>query len=270
VYQRELLNRTGHAQQRERLIARATDLLAEAETTRTSLEAVPAPDESVRAAYHAAEKLSLERERVRDEAAQRLSGAQATESAARSQAAVLVERLGQAHAAARHIEQLQAEREWLEEHFLETVTVVERHVLASLHAEFGELFTSFFSRLVEDETIAVALGESFEPLITQNGYDATIDQLSGGEKTAVALSYRLALFRVVSDFVSTIQTKDLLILDEPTDGFSTEQLHRVRDVLRALGCKQILLVSHEQHMEGACDHVLRITKRLHRSVAQAA
>jgi exonuclease SbcC len=139
-----------------------------------------------------------------------------------------------------------------------------------LHAEFSELFTTLFTKLVEDESIAVGLGESFEPLITQNGYDAALEQLSGGEKTAVALSYRLGLYKVISEFVTTIATRDLLILDEPTDGFSTEQLHRVRDVLRELGCRQILLVSHEQQMEGACDHVIRITKRLHRSVADAA
>ena len=124
-----------------------------------------------------------------------------------------------------------------------------------------------FTALIEDDTITVSLGEQFEPLVTQNGYDATLEQLSGGEKTAVALSYRLALYRVVSDFLRTITTRDILILDEPTDGFSTEQLSRVRDVIRGLGCRQVILVSHEQGMEGTCDHVIRVSKRLHRSVA---
>jgi exonuclease SbcC len=59
----------------------------------------------------------------------------------------------------------------------------------------------------------------------------------------------------------------LLILDEPTDGFSREQLDRVRDVLSALGCRQVLLVSHEAQMESGCDRVIYVHKRMHRSVA---
>ena len=42
-----------------------------------------------------------------------------------------------------------------------------------------------------------------------------------------------------------IKTRDLLILDEPTDGFLEQQLDRMRDLLDELDAKQIILVSHE-------------------------
>ncbi len=267
VYQRDLLARAEQERQRLRLEERLATLIQDISVASERLATFVPPNPVVQESYRAAEQIALAREHERDVAGQALGVAQSLESSARSQAAVLIERLGNAQAAAARVAKTQAQRQWLEEHFLETVTIVERHVLASLHAEFGELFSSFFMRLVEDDSLAVGLGESFEPVIVQNGYDSTLEQLSGGEKTAVALSYRLGLYKVVSDFVSTIKTKDLLILDEPTDGFSTEQLHRVRDVLRELGCRQILLVSHEPHMENACDQVIRIAKRMHRSTA---
>jgi len=46
-----------------------------------------------------------------------------------------------------------------------------------------------------------------------------------------ALAYRLSLNQVINNLMSTIKTRDLLILDEPTDGFSGEQLDRMRDIL---------------------------------------
>ena len=90
--------------------------------------------------------------------------------------------------------------------------------------------------------------------------------LSGGEKTACSLAYRLALNKVINDLISRIKTKDLIILDEPTDGFSAEQLDRVRDVLKQLNMKQIIIVSHEGKIESFVDNVIRIQKQEHISV----
>jgi exonuclease SbcC len=53
---------------------------------------------------------------------------------------------------------------------------------------------------------------------------------------------------------------NLLILDEPTDGFSKEQLYKIRDILEELKCPQVILVSHEKELEGFADHVFRVQK----------
>jgi len=154
---------------------------------------------------------------------------------------------------------------WLSNHFINLVDVIEKNVMSSIRAEFKSYFEDWFSMLIEDESITATLDERFTPKITQNGYDTEIENLSGGEKTSVALAYRLALNKVINNIISTIKTKDLIILDEPTDGFSSHQLDKVRDVLEALNSKQTIIVSHESKMESFVDHIIKIRKHEHES-----
>jgi len=60
--------------------------------------------------------------------------------------------------------------------------------------------------------------------------------------------------------MSKIKTRDLVILDEPTDGFSDQQLDKMREVLDELNIKQLIIVSHEQKMEGFVDNIIRFKK----------
>jgi ubiquinone/menaquinone biosynthesis C-methylase UbiE len=53
---------------------------------------------------------------------------------------------------------------------------------------------------------------------------------------------------------------NLVILDEPTDGFSAQQLDKMRDVLNQLDVEQLIIVSHEQKIEGFVDNIIRISK----------
>ncbi|MBI2208553.1 AAA family ATPase [Candidatus Woesearchaeota archaeon] len=152
---------------------------------------------------------------------------------------------------------------WLEGYFVNLMGTMEKHVMLQVHREFDELFKEWFNILIEDEAISVRLDDEFTPIVEQNGYETSIESLSGGEKTSVALSYRLALNKVINDVVSGIKTKDILMLDEPTDGFSSEQLDKVRDVLNQLNMKQIIIVSHESKIESFVDKVIRVDKQEH-------
>jgi DNA repair protein SbcC/Rad50 len=152
---------------------------------------------------------------------------------------------------------------WLDSTFIHLVALMEKHVMVRIHREFEGSFVSSCVSLLEDETISARLDEEYTPIIQQNGHDIDLGHLSGGEKTSVALAYRLALNRVINDFVSNIKTRDMIILDEPTDGFSDEQLDRVREVLEELRMKQMIIVSHEQKVEGFVDHIIRVSKRGH-------
>lgn len=156
---------------------------------------------------------------------------------------------------------------WLENYFISLMGTMEKHIMLQVYREFNELFKTWFSILIEDETISVRLDDEFTPVIEQNGYETYIENLSGGEKTAVALSYRLALNKVINDMVTGIKTKDILMLDEPTDGFSSEQLDKIRDVLDQLNMKQVVIVSHESKIESFVDNVIRIGKEEHVSRA---
>ena len=152
---------------------------------------------------------------------------------------------------------------WIEEHFVKLMSTIEKHVMLQVYREFNELFQQWFNMLMGDETLTVRLDDEFTPIVEQNGYETSIENLSGGERTSVALAYRLALNRVINDIIGQIKTKDILILDEPTDGFSTEQLDKVRDVLEQLAIKQVVVVSHETKIESFVDNVVRIGKREH-------
>ncbi|MBU2561705.1 MAG: SMC family ATPase [Nanoarchaeota archaeon] len=166
-------------------------------------------------------------------------------------------------AAAKRLKHLNSVQEWLEKMFVNLMSTMERQIMAKVHTQFSELFSGWFNLLIEDENISVRIDDTFSPVVTQNGYDTELSHLSGGEKTSIALAYRLALNKVINDIISNIKTKDILILDEPTDGFSSEQLDKVRNVLDELNVKQTIIVSHESKIESFVDHVLRIHKTEH-------
>ncbi len=170
-------------------------------------------------------------------------------------------------AAKQKISHLSEMQSWMEDFFVNLMDTMERHIMMQIYGQFNELFKTWFNVLIEDETISVRLDDEFTPIIEQNGYETYVENLSGGEKTAVALSYRLALNKVINDIVSEIKTKDILMLDEPTDGFSSEQLDKVRDVLDQLNAKQVVIVSHESKIESFVDNVIRIGKEEHVSRA---
>ncbi|MEK6885941.1 MAG: AAA family ATPase [Nanoarchaeota archaeon] len=148
---------------------------------------------------------------------------------------------------------------WLNNKFLQFVLFTEKNVMLKLREDFSKLFSNWFSILVSD-TITVRLDESFSPIIQQLDYEVEYDNLSGGERTAVALAYRLALNQTINSLLSKIKTRDLVILDEPTDGFSDSQLDKMRDVLNQLNVRQLILVSHEQKIEGFVNNIIKFKK----------
>ena len=148
---------------------------------------------------------------------------------------------------------------WLSEFFIPGIKLIETNVLASINSDFNSLFQKWLGHLLETGDITVRVDDNFTPVIEQNGYEMDVNSLSGGEKTSVALAYRLALNVMVKKVCEAMQS-NLLILDEPTDGFSREQLFRLRDILKELNCEQVIFVSHESELEGFVDKIYRITK----------
>ncbi|RMD46216.1 hypothetical protein D6829_00085 [Candidatus Pacearchaeota archaeon] len=150
--------------------------------------------------------------------------------------------------------------DWLQEKFIAVISLTEKNVMVRLREEFSNIFSEWFSMLVPEQ-LSVRLDEDFTPIITNQDYEIDYEFLSGGERTAVALAYRLALNQVLNSMLSRIKTKDVVILDEPTDGFASEQIDKMRDIFDQLKAEQIILVSHEQKIEGFVDHVIRVRKQ---------
>ena len=148
---------------------------------------------------------------------------------------------------------------WLSKEFVSFISMIEKNVMIKLKAKFSKLFDEWFCMLVID-SFNVSLTDDFTPIIEYQDYEIDYSYLSGGERTAVALAYRLALNQVINSLMSKIKTREIVILDEPTDGFSEQQLDKIRDVLQQLNVKQLIIVSHEQKIEGFVENVIRFKK----------
>ena len=159
----------------------------------------------------------------------------------------------------KELEYLSNLEDWLNKKFIPIISFIEKNVMIKLKTEFSNLFSEWFSILVTD-SFNVRLDDKFTPIIEQRDYEIDYTYLSGGERTAIALAYRLALNQVINSILSKIKTKDLVILDEPTDGFSDQQLDKMREVLEQLNIKQLIIVSHEQKIEGFVENIIRLKK----------
>jgi exonuclease SbcC len=152
---------------------------------------------------------------------------------------------------------------WLNQHFIPSLEQIESQVLISVKEEFNRLFQKWFYLLIEVSDIDVEIDEYFTPIVNQGGYRLEVESLSGGEKTSIALAYRLALNEIIRRMI--MLDDNLLILDEPTDGFSKEQLIQIKYVLEELSAAQVIVVSHEKELEGFVETIFRVVKESEKS-----
>ena len=148
---------------------------------------------------------------------------------------------------------------WIESYFVPSVARIERQVLVSLQSGFDEAYRGWFATLVDDETKTSRIDDTFMPVVDQDGYEIDSAHLSGGERTSVSLAYRLALNTLLRRETKSLRS-NLLVLDEPTDGFSKSQLAKVHSILKDLDYEQIIIVSHDRELETHADHVFHVTK----------
>ncbi len=87
--------------------------------------------------------------------------------------------------------------------------------------------------------------------------------MSGGEKSALSLAYQLALNKVINTKYQEVKTKDLLILDEPIDGFSQQQINKMQDIFEKLDTKQMIIISRERTLDSFVTDILNFKKVNH-------
>ncbi len=150
-------------------------------------------------------------------------------------------------------------RDWIKEFFIPTVDKIEKQTLLSIHQQFNMTYCKWYNILIDDPTKESRIDENFTPIIEQDGYMQEINHMSGGERTSIALAYRLTLNLLMRQETESLES-NLLILDEPTDGFSKAQLSKIRSVLDGLSSEQIILVSHEKELEAYVDNMFHVSK----------
>ena len=148
--------------------------------------------------------------------------------------------------------------EWLREEFISALEEIERMRMIAINEEFRALFENWFHELLGESEYEATVDEDFRPVVRYQRFDMPIGTLSGGERTSVALAYRLALNTMVKRALGL--NSSILILDEPTDGFSKDQLYKLKDVFEKMDTDQIIIVSHEKELMNLADRVYHVEK----------
>jgi len=154
--------------------------------------------------------------------------------------------------------ELDARAAWVGGPFRLSVLAMEQKLLAHAQAAFERNFSRYFATLLDDPALVARADVTFTPSVAIEGEWTPAEALSGGERTSLALAFRLALAQVVRSLGSL--RLDTILLDEPTDGFSPEQVVRMGELLNELDLPQVILVSHEDALSGIADRVVRVVK----------
>jgi DNA repair protein SbcC/Rad50 len=152
---------------------------------------------------------------------------------------------------------------WIARPFREAVLTMEQQLLSHAQAVFERSFARYFASLVDDPGLIARTDVAFTPAVTIDGEWTPAEALSGGERTSLALAFRLALAQVVRSMGDL--RLDTILLDEPTDGFSPEQVIRMGELLDELALPQVVIVSHEGQLAAIADRVVRVEKHDGRS-----
>jgi exonuclease SbcC len=153
---------------------------------------------------------------------------------------------------------LETKAAWVSGPFRVAVLTMEQKLLAHAQAAFERNFARYFSTLIDDAALVARTDVAFTPAVAIEGEWTPAEALSGGERTSLALAFRLALAQVVRSLGNL--RLETILLDEPTDGFSPEQVVRMGELLAELELPQVVLVSHEDELAGIADRVVRVVK----------
>ncbi|MGI0128602.1 MAG: hypothetical protein ACREEC_00345, partial [Thermoplasmata archaeon] len=167
---------------------------------------------------------------------------------------------GRAERARRVVEaaDLEAKAAWMGGPFRHSVLTMEQKILAHAQAVFERNFARYFATLVDDPALVARTDVAFTPAVDIEGEWTPAEALSGGERTSLALAFRLALAQVVRSLGNL--RLETIVLDEPTDGFSPEQVVRMGELLEEIALPQVVLVSHEDALGAIADRVVRVEK----------
>jgi len=107
----------------------------------------------------------------------------------------------------------------------------------------------------------VKIDDDYNIAVIGPGGEQDIDQISGGERVALAIALRLAIVRVLSGKVETI------IMDEPTTHLDEERRKELVNILNSFFREggriipQMLVITHHREIEDVADIVYSISKQ---------
>lgn len=104
------------------------------------------------------------------------------------------------------------------------------------------------------------IDENFDITVTQNGMEQSLNTLSGGEKTSLAIAVRLSIARYLTGTISTI------IMDEPTTYLDEERRKDLKDIIQySLKNEnlvpQMIIITHHSDLAAVSDTSYEVTNR---------
>jgi DNA repair exonuclease SbcCD ATPase subunit len=144
-----------------------------------------------------------------------------------------------------------------------------RSIQPKLRSEFVKVLKNFVQQVLdnlvggEGSPINITIDETYTPyVLSETGIEREVSNLSGGERTLIAIAYRLGLGRLI------MQSKmghglSLLLLDEPTESLGREDgsIDRLAEAIsRFKAIEQIIAVTHSDAFAEKAEHVIRVEK----------
>nr|WP_206205801.1 DNA double-strand break repair ATPase Rad50 [Thermococcus sp. Bubb.Bath] len=211
-------------------------------------------------AYNEAEKWYMESARELEKAKAELKGVEEL----RDEVMKLLDEL---KAKKKEIEEAEKEIETVEKTIADMTAFKEK--VARLKAEeelrgleeVQKLAGETFSEMTEGKYQGVKLKrekkygkERIDLKVLYAGSEVGLEFLSGGERIALGLAFRLALS------LYKVRNLELLILDEPTPFLDEERRKKLVEIISSQLRKipQVIIVSHDEELKDAADYVIRV------------
>ncbi|MEM2320908.1 MAG: AAA family ATPase [Candidatus Bathyarchaeia archaeon] len=159
--------------------------------------------------------------------------------------------------------------------FIEEARQAYRSIQPKIRRDFVKYLERIIQQILDDlmgpekTPFFVSIDESYTPIIEgEEGFERGVHNLSGGERTFLAIAYRLGIGQIIMHLRSG-RSLGILLLDEPTESLGREDgsIDRLADMLSRLkSVEQIIAVTHSEAFADKADHVIRVDKRENRSM----
>ena len=143
-----------------------------------------------------------------------------------------------------------------------------RSVQPHLRTEIVRLAGLYVQRVLDEisgpegASVLVEIGQDYTPIVKVNGRERSTTHLSGGERTLLALAYRIGMGHLIMQ-ARTGRSLEFLMLDEPTESLGREDqsVDKLADAISRLKTvEQVIAVSHSEAFAERANHVIRVEK----------
>ena len=158
--------------------------------------------------------------------------------------------------------------------FIEEARQAYRSIQPKIRRDFIKYFERVIQHILDDlagsdgPSLTVKIDENYTPIVVgEEGHERSVLNISGGERTFLALAYRLGVGQLIMHIKSG-RGLSMLLLDEPTESLGREDgsIDRLAELISRLKTvEQIIAVTHSEAFAEKADYVIRVEKKDGRS-----